>query len=345
MSCMDMIDVAPPGLYEAVITEVDEDTRNPDLVTGRYLFRLETRTLDHLRALGGNDAEDELRFATAARLSEINEGLYRTLVSPFLRAMVTEPMAETLRQVHPNRVRFAMFSDDNPLMGAVAPLAERVRAERRPVGGDNPFLELEQAVSSWITTGWKTFGELRDSMTEAIFLSTYGSPFLQSLVGLRPGQPAPERRIERDLAREAIQAHVQAEMQHRYAVGNLEEAVLRAMIYICLPEKAMDERSFQAIRLIRAQRPPEKRLSMARLKELVREQFLLVHMDATRAIETLPALLGDDLGARTAALDIMRKVIVAHAPLSADSQRRLERIEALFRVSPVRAPAEETVHA
>ena len=85
VSCMDMIDVLPPGLYEAVITEVDEDTVNPDLVHGKYLFRLEARTLDDIRALGGNDAEDDLRFATVARVSEINHGLYQTLVAPAVR--------------------------------------------------------------------------------------------------------------------------------------------------------------------------------------------------------------------------------------------------------------------
>ena len=30
VSCMELIDVLPPGLYEAVITEVDENTVNPD---------------------------------------------------------------------------------------------------------------------------------------------------------------------------------------------------------------------------------------------------------------------------------------------------------------------------
>ena len=30
-----MIDVLPPGLYEAVITEVDEKTVNPELVEGK----------------------------------------------------------------------------------------------------------------------------------------------------------------------------------------------------------------------------------------------------------------------------------------------------------------------
>ena len=58
-SCMDMIDLLPPGLYEAVITEVDEDTVNPELIHGQYLFRLEARTLDDIRALGGNSEEDD----------------------------------------------------------------------------------------------------------------------------------------------------------------------------------------------------------------------------------------------------------------------------------------------
>ena len=73
-SCMDMIDLMPPGLYEAVITEVEPGMAHPELIEGRYLFRLEVRSLADIRALGGNDAADDLRFATAARLSEVNLG-------------------------------------------------------------------------------------------------------------------------------------------------------------------------------------------------------------------------------------------------------------------------------
>ena len=49
---------------------------------GKYLFRLEARTLDDIRALGGNAAEDDTRFAAVARVSEINLGLYRTFWRP-----------------------------------------------------------------------------------------------------------------------------------------------------------------------------------------------------------------------------------------------------------------------
>ena len=117
-NCIDLIDLLPPGLYEAVITEVDEQTANPDLIEGKYLFRLETRTLDDIRAFGGNDEADERRFATAARVSEINLGLYRSFMQPFVRAMVTDQSAGTMRDMHPSRLRFAVFADRNPLMAA-----------------------------------------------------------------------------------------------------------------------------------------------------------------------------------------------------------------------------------
>src|SRR5271166_1054827 len=166
VSCMELIDVLPPGLYEAVITEVDEATLNPELVQGKYLFSLETRTLDHIRALGCNDAADDKRFATAARVSEINLGLYQAFAAPAIRMAVTEPVAETLRATHPSRLRFAMYSDQNPLMQPVKALAESVRAARKPVSQDNPLLAIEQAMSSWITSSLQTFGEFRDAMTE-----------------------------------------------------------------------------------------------------------------------------------------------------------------------------------
>ena len=81
-SNIDMIDVLPPGLYEAVFEAKKGDVTNPDLVSGDWVMRCEARTLDDIRALGGNDPQDERRFATAARLSEINLALYRTFVQP-----------------------------------------------------------------------------------------------------------------------------------------------------------------------------------------------------------------------------------------------------------------------
>ncbi len=60
---MELIDLLPPGLYEAVISGCDESVENPGLVQGDYLFSLERRGLGDIRALGGNTPADDLAFA------------------------------------------------------------------------------------------------------------------------------------------------------------------------------------------------------------------------------------------------------------------------------------------
>src|SRR5262249_31137423 len=140
VSCMELIDVLPPGLYEAVITEVDENTVRPDLIQGKYLFSLQARTLEDIRALGCNDAADDKRFSTVPRVTEINRGVYERFIAPAVRMAVTEQTAELGRALHPNRVRFAMFSDRNPWMQPVKAIAEVVRTARQPVSPDNPLL-------------------------------------------------------------------------------------------------------------------------------------------------------------------------------------------------------------
>src|SRR5208282_4230664 len=109
-------------------------------------------------------------------MSEINLGLYRMFAEPWIRATATEPMAEAMRAMHPNRLRFELFSDRNPFMSAIKPMAEEVRANRKPVSAENPLLAAEKQASSLITAALESWGEIRDSMTEAFFLTTYGSP-------------------------------------------------------------------------------------------------------------------------------------------------------------------------
>jgi hypothetical protein len=182
-------------------------------------------------------------------------------------------------------------------------------------------------------------------MTELMFLNTYGSPLLQSLVGLGAQASEAPRHIERDLARETAQAQLRAELEHKFDVGHIEEAVLRALVYIRLPEGSVDERGYAVLKLIRESRPASRRVSLARFKEMLREQFLLVCLDEERAINTLPALLGADAGERKAAVDVLRRILEARGALSDEGKRRLARIEAVFGAKPVKSPAPEPAHA
>ncbi len=204
------------------------------------MLRLEARTLDDIRAFGVNSQEDEKRFAAVARISEVNLGLYRTFAQPWVRAMTTEQTAEALREMHPHRFRFRVFSDENSLMLPIKAMALEARANRKPVSADNPFLALEKAASEWTTISLQSLGEVRDALTEATFLNTYGSPLLQALVGLNADPATAPRRIERERAT----AELHSALEHRFETGAPDEGALRALIFIRKPEGAIDERGF-----------------------------------------------------------------------------------------------------
>ena len=70
--------------------------------------------LDDIRALGGNDAADERRFATAARVSENNLALYREFAQPIVRAFVNPPLAQWLQQLHPLRLQYRAVFQREP---------------------------------------------------------------------------------------------------------------------------------------------------------------------------------------------------------------------------------------
>jgi len=333
-NAMDMIDLMPPGLYEAVITGIDETVENPELVHGNYLLSLETRKLDDIRKIGGNSPEDDLAFATAARVSEVTQGVYSTLMRPAVRATVTETSAELMRRIHPNRLRFEMFADENPFMRPVADWAETVRGDRRPVSPNNPFLAFEHMMSDMISSGLEMWGKARDAATEAFFFNTYGSPLLQAMVGLRADDASVSRRIGRDVAREAATKQAATHLEQRIDQGGLIEAAVRALIYVRLPEGKVDERGFAALKQISAELPAAKRIGLVRFKEIVKEQYLILLLDAERAIVALPKLLPSNRRQCEEALTLVRRVLSARGALPEEGRRRLERIEAMFAGPP-----------
>jgi hypothetical protein len=329
-NCMDLIDLMPPGLYQAVISEVGEDTANTSLIHGKYLFRLEARTLDDIRAFGGNDEADDRRFATVARLSDINLGLYRTFAQPLVRSLVSDQSAEASRAMHPNRLRFGAFSDRNPLMPPVKQMAEQARAAREPVDKDNPLLAMEQAASTWLSTWLDGYRIWRDGLAEALFVNTYGSPLLQAAVGLGPGVAKTDHHAERDLAREAAALQQRHDLEKLFAVGGLEEAAWRALLYVRIPQGSADERGLAMLKALRDMRPSNQRPHLGDLKKLIATQYLLIRLDEERAVQAIPRLLPEQLEDRQRAFDLLSAVLAATGAPSEEEKRRLERIASLF---------------
>jgi pimeloyl-ACP methyl ester carboxylesterase len=326
-SNIDLIDTLPPGLYEAVFEPKSESTAGADLVTGDWLMRCEMRTLDDIRALGGNDAADERRFATAARFSDVNLALYRTFAQPMVRSFVSAPAAETLQHMHPLKVQYESFSNANPFMAPVAAMAEEVRKNRKPVASDNPFVAMQETVSKQIDAaldGWRDFVE---AVAERTFLTVYGSPALQAAAGIDPADTRPLRKPAKNrLYQELVHKRI-AELKSHIPLGGLREAVIRALIYVNLGRGSVDERGFETVRRLRNR---YGNMPLSEFKELVRDQFAMLLIDEKAALAALPSLLPADPETRSEGFNAIRQVMEACGQTSAEDQKRLSEIGRLY---------------
>ena len=325
---IDFIDCLPPGLYETVLTPVDADTASPGLVVGGYVVSFAVRTLDDIRALGGNDLADERAFAAVARLSEVNLGLYRTFLQPWVRATTTDVSAELRRRYGSSRLQFEAFADTNPLMAPIAAMAEQVRANRRPASPDNPFLVAQELVSRQIVSTLDAWRDWRDATVEATFHTVYGSALLQALLGLRASEAPPRARPGREPEELAFIAERIADLKARMGQGGLREAFVRSIIYIRLPELAADERGFALLQQLHREHAAD--LKLADFKALVRDQFMMLHLDEAEAVASLPRLLAEAGKNAAQAVAPLRAVVTAPGPLNPEGARRLAQIEQLF---------------
>jgi pimeloyl-ACP methyl ester carboxylesterase len=331
-SNIDLIDVLPPGIYEATFEAKTEDTVSPDLVSGNWVMRCEARTLDDIRALGGNDAADERRFATAARVSEINLALYRAFAQPVVRAMTSAPMAEWMRRLHPLRLQYELFSDANPFMASVKTMADRVREDRQPVSADNPFVTLQQTMSEQIVANLEAWRHMTETFAERMFLSVYGSPMLQAAVGIDPADTRALRRAGKTpLHRELLNSRI-AELKSRIATGGLRECLVRGMLYVGMARGSADERGLAAIRRLRAVQDDRPRPTLAQFKALVREQYFMLLIDQEAALGAIPDLLPSDGQQRRKAFAALRQVLSARGEITGEAADRLQRIARLFGV-------------
>jgi len=285
------------------------------------------RTLDDIRALGGNDAADERRFATAARMSEVNLALYRTFAQPIVRALVSAPLAETLHQMHPLRLQYQIFSDANPFMAPIASLAEEVRKNRRPVAADNPFIAMQENVSEQIVAALDGWRDSVETVAERTFLTVYGSPALQAAAGIDPADTRPLRKPAKNrLYQELVQKRI-AELKSHIPLGGLREAVVRALIYVGLGRGSVDERGFESVRRLRSRYGD---MPLSEFKRLVREQFAMLLIDQQAALAALPSLLPPDAETRSEAFNVVRQVMEACGEISAEDEKRLSEIGRLF---------------
>ncbi|MBR1120986.1 DUF3141 domain-containing protein [Bradyrhizobium lablabi] len=327
-SNIDLIDVLPPGLYEATFEARGADTTNAELAVGQWVMRCEARTLDDIRNMGGNSPEDERRFETAKRVSEMNIEAYRKYVQPWVKSMVTPQMAEMMRNWHPLRLQYEAFSSQNPFMQVVGNAAEKARERRKPVANDNPFLAFQDRISKQIVSSLDQWRDSQEALSEAMFLAIYGSPALQAAVGVDPkSMPSGPREMD-PKHRELLEARV-TELKSKISSGGLREAGVRALLYVGSARGMVDERSLEALRRLR-QTDESKRITLAEFKTLVREQFFMLLLDREAALAAIPKLLPKNAEQRRKVFAAIQEVLSASAEISGEVAKRLKQVAGLF---------------
>ena len=278
--------------------------------------------------MGGNTAEDERRFATAARVSEINLSNYRKFVQPWVRAAVPPQMAELMRQWHPLRVSYEAFGGDTAAMKGVARAADKIREQRKPAAEDNPFIKLQETASKNIVDVLDKWRDTQEALSEALFLGIYGSPVVQAAVGITPDaevSPKPQMSPEH---RQHLDARI-AELKSQVGSGGLRECVIRGLLYVGSSRGMVDERSLEALRRARAN-DAGSRLTLAQFKKIVREQFFMLLLEPEASLAAIPKLLPTGEDERRAGLEAIRSVLSASAEISGEAAKRLDRVTELF---------------
>ncbi|WP_430869770.1 DUF3141 domain-containing protein [Cupriavidus basilensis] len=308
-SALDLIDVLPPGLYEARIEDIAPGTSHLDLIEGRYLMRFERRTIDDILALD-DGRDDERPFEVVRRVAEINQRLYDTFASPAVQAMSNELGAYTMRQMHPARLERSLASDANPWMAWLAAFAPAVREARQPVAPDNPFVTLERAVSDTIVRTLDAWRDQRDALYEQTFEALYQSPWLSALVGFSPGAekrgpPPLSAALRQELAARRIH-----EAEAGIEQGTALDAFMRILAYVADENASIEERPFNLMRQM-AREHLQQQPDIATVKAAVRRQSFIVGLDAGRAVAALPLLVPDSTQRHRIMMAIHRILTVA----------------------------------
>ncbi|MCP4339901.1 MAG: DUF3141 domain-containing protein [Desulfobulbaceae bacterium] len=276
---MGWLEYLAPGLYEMVIEEASNTSGLDD-----YSVRFEDRTMEDLLYLD-DGIKDEEPFVSVHQISKLNDTLYRALFSPFLKTVITEPVAEVLRQLHPLRASRYMISDSNPFCWPLKLIAEQVPSQRKIVAENNPLVQLEQFFSDSMKNSLNCFRDFRDLSQEYFFKTTYDNPWMKTFFGettpLSEDKTVTEEEEKEKADRKKIQVSKRAEK------GGFVEATVRIMLATARANMSLNTLEFQVAEDIIQKDTQLRKLTPEQYKQIAKEQAAILHAVPRKALTSL----------------------------------------------------------
>lgn len=315
---LDVISTLPPGLYEMSLEKGGDG--------GGWKVGFEKRELEDIRRLD-DSRRDELSFLPVARVSEVNNAFYDTFVSPWVRAFANPVSAEIMRRLNSDRMERWMWSELNPFVTIVGELADRVRADRRPAGDDNPFRRMEQRFSD-LTVNWLDhYRDVRDQMAETLFFSTYAP--LRTVLRAEENELLRRRQRRLDQRSRDARAWIDQTMRPRMAEGGVAEATMRILLWLNRRRRSVTPERFRLAEAALTRSPLFKDLDSRHMRDMLRQQFFLLMIDDSAALAALPRMLsGAD--ERAAVLDLVDRIAAEIGGLSSEQQEDIDWLHALL---------------
>ena len=319
IGCVDMLDYLAPGLYEMVI---EGEPTTPWL--DDYQVRFEHRDMADILTLD-DGLEDEMAFYPVKAISRGNDWVYRNTVSPMVQAAVTEPLARSIRALHPLRVQRYGVSDLNPMVWPIQWLAKGVKVNRKPVDPENPFVAMEKAVSNSVEIGLNLFRDLRDLTQELWFKNIYSNDWMKAF--FTPDKPA----VEGPQAPTQIRDQIDAWLKKASVEGGFAEAVVRIILAVTGATRVLDKRQFNAAVDIIQSDPRLNILKATQYRDMIKEQAAILEHDSSMALAGLVNLLPTEEERRDA-LAIAARIAQADHQLDRDENVKMSRIQTILEV-------------
>jgi hypothetical protein len=322
VSVLKSIEALPPGLYGMQIAETN-DGGKPSYDVSFVELRLE----EVVERLNRFKREDEKPFEAVKAIAEFNQRAYELFGRPVVKAFANEYGAKLARVLHPLRAQRWAFSDLNPALWWLAPVAKAVKEHRQATAADHPIRKLESMVSELTSASLDCQRALRDTVGEATFFEIYGN---LAAFYFQDDQGAGAKALPADPRELSFVKEALASIDK----GGYAEALARVAFLMAHKDEPLPLSRLQlAHDLLEEYRELLPDLPRDETRRIGGEQEIIARYEPEKAVATLPLLLSD-AGDRERLLALLDRVLrdkrVQRIQPSAEQTAMLARIRGVL---------------